>query len=264
MWVLPQVYLVSGYLGRISPSILWLVLICVQLLIVFWVSGYRIRLGLRILQVTAVMIYPGILLFTRFLHPNYYVVINREDHLIEWLTVVFLGLAAVLAILHGVVAKRRSRPHMWFVLLFAVACIFFAIEEISWGQRIFGLESPEYFVEHSDQQEINLHNVVNEQFSVRTKHLAAIGLLGFGVAVPLLALFPLIRGWADRVGILVSSKVLIPGFVLASLMTWDRYFNGQDEEVAEFFFSTLLFLSLVFSFWTLQPNQGVKEKIEGG
>ena len=42
------------------------------------------------------------------------------------------------------------------VLLF----FFGAGEEISWGQRIFGIESSEYFKENNAQQETNLHNMV--------------------------------------------------------------------------------------------------------
>jgi hypothetical protein len=186
------------------------------------------------------------------------VVINREDYIIEWLTVVFLVLAAVMAFIHFLKARTRSDHYGWFFVIFAVVCIFFAIEEISWGQRIFGLEVSEFFLNNSDQPEINLHNVINEQFSVRTKHLAAIGLFSYGVILPISAGIPWIRSLAGKFRIVIPSKVLIPGFTLASLITWDRYFNGQDEEVAEFFFSTLLFLSMVFYFWESREITGIK------
>ena len=34
------------------------------------------------------------------------------------------------------------------------------MEEISWGQRIFGIESPEWFLKHNRQVETNVHNLV--------------------------------------------------------------------------------------------------------
>ncbi len=41
-----------------------------------------------------------------------------------------------------------------------VLFLFAAGEEISWGQRIFGVESSEFFIENNAQGETNLHNLV--------------------------------------------------------------------------------------------------------
>jgi hypothetical protein len=259
IWVKPIMYLVGDYLSRIAPLLVWLVLLCAQTLVMLWLLRYRIKVGYRMLQIIAVMIYPSLMLFFASLHPNYYVVINREDNIIEWLTVVFLLLTTVVALVQMVIARRRTSPYVVFFVLFGLACVLFAVEEISWGQRMFGIESPEFFMTHSDQQEINIHNVINEQFSVRTKHIAAWFLFVYGAIFPLLALIPQVRSIAHRLRIVIPSKILIPGFTLASLMTWDRYFNGQDEEVAEFFLSTLLFLVLIFHFWKLDANKHIQE-----
>ena len=35
------------------------------------------------------------------------------------------------------------------------------MEEISWGQRIFKIESPEFFIQNNFQRELNLHNFFN-------------------------------------------------------------------------------------------------------
>ena len=42
----------------------------------------------------------------------------------------------------------------------ALVFLFGAGEEISWGQRIFKVESSEYFLENNAQGETNLHNMV--------------------------------------------------------------------------------------------------------
>jgi hypothetical protein len=254
IWVLPSVLIVRNYLTRLAPLLFWLVFLCIQSLIMLWLLGYKVRLGYMVTQILSVLIFPGLMIFFTSLHPNFYREINKEDHIIEWLTVVFLILSAVLAIIHALIARRRANHYVWFFILFAIACIFFAIEEISWGQRVFGLESSEYFLEHSDQQEINVHNIVNEQFSVRTKHIAAWALLAYGVVLPMLARSYWVFSFVKRLGIVIPPLVLIPGFIFASVMTWDRYFNGQDEEVAEFFFSILIFLVMVFQFWRSRPK----------
>jgi hypothetical protein len=46
-----------------------------------------------------------------------------------------------------------------FYLLCGLLFIFCAGEEISWGQRIFNIASPQYFYESNYQQEINFHNL---------------------------------------------------------------------------------------------------------
>lgn len=35
------------------------------------------------------------------------------------------------------------------------------MEEISWGQRLFSIESPEFFQQHNYQDEITLHNFLS-------------------------------------------------------------------------------------------------------
>ena len=41
-----------------------------------------------------------------------------------------------------------------------IGFFFVAGEELSWGQRIIGIETTEYFKENNAQQELNLHNLV--------------------------------------------------------------------------------------------------------
>jgi len=190
-----------------------------------------------------------LMVFFSFLHEEFYRQITKEDHIIEWLTVVFFLLTALLATIHAVLAKKNANRYFWFHVLVAIGCVFFALEEVSWGQRVFNIISPEYFMAHSDQQEINIHNVINEQYSVRTKHVAALVMSLYGVVLPVLALRPWARTLAAKFRVIVPPLILIPGFLLASVMTWDRYFTGQDEEVSEFFFSALLFLVLLFQSW---------------
>ena len=244
---------VKAYLFRLAPLMIWLALLCLQALIMFGLLGYADKtLYRRIIQILSIIIFPvllGVFWILRGIDPFYYLTLAKEDNLIEWLTVFFLILTAGLSFVKVYLALRNKERFPWFYLLFGVACLLFALEEISWGQRIFGIESTKFFLENSDQQEINVHNVVNEWFSIRTKHVAAFALFIYGVVLPVLALNSKISLIITKLAIVVPPKVLIPGFTLASLMTVDRFFNGQDEEVAELFFSLCLFLVVVQEFF---------------
>ncbi len=253
--------LMGVYLTRLSPFIVWIAALSIQTMIMLWLLGYTVRLGYLLLQIFSVAIFPSLMLVFASLHLYYYRDITKEDALIEWLTVAVLLLAAVLAIMQAVKARRGANTYFWFYILFAMACVLFALEEISWGQRIFGLESSQYFMEHSDQKEINIHNVINLRYGVRTKHIAAWALLAYGAILPVLVLNRWVRSLTGRLRIIVPPLVLVPGFALAALMTWDRYFTGQDEEAAEFFFALLLLLFMIFNFWESRVDHPSREPL---
>jgi len=85
----------------------------------------------------------------------------REDGLVENLTAIFLLTTSGVAIWRAVKASREGKR--WWVFTWALlAFLFFfaAGEEISWGQRIFNIESSEFFMEKNLQKETNLHNLV--------------------------------------------------------------------------------------------------------
>ena len=69
----------------------------------------------------------------------------REDSVVETLTAILLALAAVLAMAAAIgmpAALRWSRP---FYFLFAAFSLLMALEEISWGQRLLGIEPGAFF-----------------------------------------------------------------------------------------------------------------------
>lgn len=88
-------------------------------------------------------------------------VITREDGSVEYGTAIFLFLIAMLC-LYRLIALGKYKSTTWKigVLGFTLLFIFGAGEEISWGQRIFEIESSDYFLENNAQKETNLHNLV--------------------------------------------------------------------------------------------------------
>ncbi|MGE3314239.1 MAG: hypothetical protein AB7O26_03910 [Planctomycetaceae bacterium] len=85
-----------------------------------------------------------------------------EDGLAEWLQ---FGLFAIACVSGVVIARQLTKSRNVFYAslfgLFAIGMFFCAGEEISWGQRVFDVETPEGLLEVNKQNETNLHNVGN-------------------------------------------------------------------------------------------------------
>jgi hypothetical protein len=126
----------------------------------------------------------------------------REDGFIEWLTVLALVLGSLLCLYRAITIKLR-RGALFFLGLIVLSGIYLfgAGEEISWGQRIFGVESSQFFMAHNSQGETNLHNLVLD--GVKVNRLIFGTLLGVCVATYLLIL-PLLYRKFRRVKNLVN------------------------------------------------------------
>ena len=99
-----------------------------------------------------------------FTDPEFYTrVLAKEDGPIEWLTVVGLLLSCAVC-LYRVFSLRKEKNVSFLAVwgFLALVCFFGAGEEISWGQRIFNIESSEWFKQNNAQQETNLHNLIVE------------------------------------------------------------------------------------------------------
>ena len=88
-------------------------------------------------------------------------VYTKEDGAAENGTALFLLFSSILLIYRFFKLYKFKKP-LWMVGILGLALIFMfgAGEEISWGQRIFNVESSEYFLENNAQGETNLHNMV--------------------------------------------------------------------------------------------------------
>ena len=98
-----------------------------------------------------------------------------EDGPVELGTAIFFVIAGCLAI-RIARSGQGTVPTVYrlFFVLYALASFFVALEEISYGQHIFGLSTPEYFALHSTKNEINLHNLYQNRGSNVLHHLANI------------------------------------------------------------------------------------------
>lgn len=107
-----------------------------------------------------------------------------EDGVVETMQVVVLvGVVIFSAALAWRLDRQGRRPAAIIYAVLAVGAAFVAIEEISWGQRILGLPTPDTLGEINEQGELNIHNIsVVERLFVVGQFLGAF----YALVVPLI------------------------------------------------------------------------------
>jgi hypothetical protein len=210
--------------------------------------------GFRRLHVAALALFPVVfLVFLAVLAIDRatFVALVIEDGVVEWATVAALAVAAVLATSRARAERHRRRA--WVFAALAAVCAFVALEEISWGQRIFGIVNPDFFVKYSDQKEINVHNVVQKVTRVAMKWPVGLGYVAYGALLPLLLAATFAEGdasprWTvarlEQLGVLVPPLALTRGFLLGALLMVDLP-TYYEEELAELFGVLALVLLLM-------------------
>lgn len=171
-----------------------------------------------------------------YLRPGEYDALMQEDRLVEWWTAALFLAAAALTLGKAIKARRLGD------VLVALFCLFVALEEVSWGQRLLGYTPPAVFLEHNTQQETTLHNFA-DVFGKPKWVLSAI-LMGFGTLLPIVARVArstafsrqpfLARASAlvRRFGLTAPSTALVPWFVIAVvlLVLYPVDFTGEWVE----------------------------------
>jgi lysylphosphatidylglycerol synthetase-like protein (DUF2156 family) len=127
--------------------------------------------------------------------------LTLEDGFIESLTALALIATAGLC---GYRAWRlrgqRGAVFIGATILIGLTYVVGAGEELSWGQRILGIKTPEYFVLHNKQQEINLHNLLTIQRPIETGLVVFV--VGYLLVLPTAYRnWPAIRELADRLAV---------------------------------------------------------------
>jgi hypothetical protein len=124
-----------------------------------------------------------------------------EDGAIE-----YIGAAALLAtgVLFFVAFLRVRRAPVGVVLkmslvVLALVFVFGAGEEISWGQRIFGVETPSELRDANAQEEITFHNLNALEDLIEIERLFQLFWAVFAVVVPVAcAISRRLRAWLER------------------------------------------------------------------
>jgi hypothetical protein len=174
----------------------------------------------------------------------------QEDQALEWATFWAFAMAAAFYLVTAVRLRRAGLGVPWFTTGLALFCVFVAMEEISWGQRVLGYRPPDYFLEQNFQQELNVHNV----FSTGLRKLVLKGvILGFGVVLPLLAAGKRGKAVLDRLGVPAPPWQLAPAF-LATYLLYEIYPWSHTGEWVELMLGFGFLLAAVSSIGRAQPS----------
>ncbi len=200
-----------------------------------------------------ILIVGGYLLMARYF-PFAYIVATYEDLVGEWAQVYFFAATMLLAIIHA----RKYRKFRLFYTLLALACFYVAGEEISWGQRIFDIEAPEFFQRHNLQKETNLHNFltgpINTWVKSALEYAIAAGLVGYGLIYPLALKFKLsLAQWLEGRGLPAPPLFLCPFFLLSAWLELGP-FSFNEAEVAEILIPSALAVMILCALFRLHPQ----------
>ncbi len=157
--------------------------------------------------------------------------LTGERGIFEVLTFVLLIIAIyfIVRARSSAVAQRISYLPAWLIVVL-LGSVYFAGEEISWGQHFFFWETPGAWQGVNDQQEINLHNV-HALFDQLPRALLTLAALVGGILAPLYHWLRGIEPPMDKTaGWLWPTGVCAPVCVLVLVIT---PFDGLIERLIE-------------------------------
>jgi hypothetical protein len=180
-----------------------------------------------------------------------------EDGIVENITAAAFFIAALLS---GWSARKTRNP--WFALL----CFFFFAcggEEISWGQRILGFDTPLALKAENMQGETNVHNLVwfhgTDRIGARNlfnmDRLFFLFTMAYGVIIPLaFTSSAQIRSWLNRIRLPIPARAIgllfLVAYAISKMLTaFMPALEHQVVEVKECAFA-LVFAALACEFLT--------------
>ena len=199
--------------------------------------------------------------------------IGREDGLFEDLTAVVFFLASLI-FLYLFLRRRegndllivKTRRNVFFLFL-ALLFLFGAGEEISWGQRMIGWDTPGRWGEANLQGETNLHNLnvfhrrdetgatkSGLMLMLNAERLFSLFWFGFCIIVPLLhMIWPAFRRLMQRIGmpivpLLLGLLFLVNYFIAKALKPHaeGRQLGWPLSEIKEFLFGALFLVVALY------------------
>ena len=204
---------------------------------------------------------------TKYINNDFYVTwVVAEDRIVEWLTVVGLALTS-LASFRRVITLKGKKPVLFIVMTALLGLVFFfgAGEEISWGQRIFHIQSSEFFQHNNAQGETNLHNLVVGGKKIN-KLVFGIG-LQLVLLIYLLALVPLykrkqgLKAFLDRFAVPIAKTYQVISYFAVLILIQMLLDDSKKGEIVEFAGSFLFFLNIAFPYNSelFQPDRGAED-----
>jgi len=106
-----------------------------------------------------------------------YLDLVQEDLLVENITSGIYFISSLIAAQISLSLYKQKKLFSALYLFLAFGMFFVSGEEISWGQRIIDITSPQFFIEHNSQRETTIHNLYPIQKILHQSYIL-VGLFG--------------------------------------------------------------------------------------
>jgi len=196
-----------------------------------------------------------------FIEPQWFQQMLAKDDqngIVEHITVILLlpgVIAGVATCIHFCKIRQSLLLPLW-VLMWTLACIYFAGEEMSWGQWYFGWETPELINNLNNQQETNIHNM-SSWFDQKPRLLIEIWIFFAGLILPLWNLTRdrlsadkrVFQYWVIPTLICVPTAGLFTLIRFAEWVPWTVVNQFGSSELREYYialFMTIYLLSIYY------------------
>ena len=182
-----------------------------------YLAGEVRKYKISLLAGKAIIVFPFIIvsLYSVFLilpHTrNEAIGLLEENGPIELLTFVFAIVGGIQGLwLVGQIRKHREQVLVsGFYGLFSIGLIVIAMEEIAWGQWFFGFETPQFWREVNNQEELTFHNL-----DIWNHHLEIFPLI-FGLG----GLFGVWLSFRNKLSEITPSILLLPWFLIIAIVS---------------------------------------------
>ena len=179
-------------------------------------------------------------------HKNLYFFLIKEDGIIEYSTAFFLLFSSIYLIY--VFNNNNNNQNNFGLLLFSIAFFFGFGEEISWGQRIFDIESPFFFSENNLQNETNIHNlmIAGVEFNkwIFTYLSVFIFSIYFGFLPFLYKKIIFFRELFDKFSIIIPRYEQSSIFLISTIVIYTTNYS-RVSEIWECLFALTIFLTCI-------------------
>jgi len=194
-------------------------------------------------------------------HDAFRYTLVAEDGFTESSTAISLFLVTIICI-RRILRLKHSRTFIFLAMtgFIGLVGLFGAGEEISWGQRIFGWDTPEYFLKHNKQDETGLHNLMLEVNGEKINLNKVI--FGTGLAIAMLiylfVMTPLYRihrkrdgpfsRFIDSLAIPMPANYHIAGYLIVVACVELLIDSSKRGEMTEFAASIVFLLNVAYPY----------------
>jgi len=148
----------------------------------------------------------------------------EDDHLVEYSQFFLLLFSSLICLFLKKFWWSKERFLGILFLILAIGCFFVAGEEISWGQRLFNIDTPEQLAEINIQDELTIHNI-GSIFGYVYRVYMIIGLVGSTAWL----FFKLAKKYfSPKINKILSNLIpdwyLSPYFAVAFFYNYERFY----------------------------------------